>query len=111
MYAKAAQHAAHEVVLSGPRCKMFVSRIFKYLVFFFRLKCICHQNTPNLYLLFVLWAYHLKTCVTNASNICQFFRFGLQPCKLATLRATIGLVITPCYRKKLIKIKGFVTSQ
>jgi len=41
----------------------------------------------------------------------SFFRFGLHPYKLATLRATIGLIITSCYRTKLIKIKGFVTSQ
>jgi len=34
-----------------------------------------------------------------------FFRFGLRPYKLATLRATIGLIITSCYRMKLIKIK------
>jgi len=42
---------------------------------------------------------------------CQFFRFGLHPYKLATLHATIGLIITLCYRIKLIKIKEFVTSQ
>jgi len=41
------------------------------------------------------------------------FRFGLHPYKLATLRlrATISLIITSYYRIKLIKIKGFVTSQ
>jgi len=43
--------------------------------------------------------------------MCQFFRFGLHPYKLATLCATIGLIITLCYRIKLIKIKGFITSQ
>jgi len=42
--------------------------------------------------------------------MCQFFRFGLHPHELATLRATVGLIIT-CYRIKLVKIKGFVTSQ
>jgi len=31
--------------------------------------------------------------------------------KLATLHATIGLVITWCYRIKRIKIKGFILSQ
>ena len=41
----------------------------------------------------------------------SFFRFGLHPYKLATLRATIGLIITSCYRIKPIKIKGFITSQ
>jgi len=52
-----------------------------------------------------------KNCVTNASKICQCFRFGLglHPYKLATLRATIGLIMTSCYRIKLIK--GLVTSQ
>ena len=49
--------------------------------------------------------------MTNASKICKFFRFGLHPYKLATLRATIGLIITSCYRIKSIEIKGFVTSQ
>jgi len=44
-------------------------------------------------------------------KICQFLGFGLHPYKLATLRATVGLIITACYRIKLIKIKGFVTSQ
>jgi len=41
------------------------------------------------------------------------FRFGLHPYKLATLPAgaSIGLIITSCYRIKLIKIKGSVTSQ
>ena len=62
-----------EVVLSGPRSIKFVSRLLKFLVFFYRLKYICHQNTPKLYLLFLLWAYHPKTCITNASKICQFF--------------------------------------
>jgi len=103
-------HAAREVVLSGPLCNKFVSRLFKFLVFFYRLKYIYHQNTPKLYLLFLLWTYHPKTCTTNASKICQFFRFGLHPFKPATLRATIGLIITSCYRMKLIKIKRFVTS-
>jgi len=42
---------------------------------------------------------------------CLFFRFGLHPYKLATLHGTIGRIITSCYRIKLIKIKGFVTSQ
>jgi len=41
----------------------------------------------------------------------SFFRLGLHPYKLATLRVTIGLIITSSYRIKLIKIKGFVTSQ
>jgi len=82
-------HAAREVFLCGPRCNKFVSRFFKFLVFFYRLKYICHQNTPKLYLLFLLWAYHPKTCITNASKICQLFRFGLRPYKLATLRATM----------------------
>jgi len=41
----------------------------------------------------------------------SIFRFGSHPYKLATLRVTIGLIITSCYRIKLIKIKGFVTSQ
>jgi len=52
-----------------------------------------------------------QTYITNASKICQFFRFGLHPYKLTTLRATIGLIIISCYRKKLIKIKGFFMSQ
>jgi len=93
------------VVLCGPRCNKFVSRLFKFLVFFYRLKYICHQTTPKLHLLFLLWAYHPKTCMTNASKICQFLKFGLHPHKLTTLRATIGLIITSCYRIKLIKIK------
>jgi len=63
------------------------------------------------YLLFLLWAYHPKTCITNVSKICQFFRFGLHPYKLATRRTSIELGITSCYRIKLIKIKVFVTSQ
>jgi len=109
--AKAAQLAAREVVLSGPRCNKFVSRLFIFLVLCYRLKYICHQNTPTSYLLFLLWAYHPQTCITNASKICQFFRFGLHPHKLATLRATIGLIITACYRVKLMKIQVFVTSQ
>jgi len=103
-------HAAREVVLSGPLCNKFVSRLFKFLVFFYRLKYIYHQTTPKLYLLFLLWTYHPKTCTTNASKICQLFRFGLHPFKPATLRATIGLIITSCYRIKLIKIERFVTS-
>jgi len=81
-------HAAREVVLSGPPYNKFVSRLFHVLVFFYRLKYICHKNTPKLYLLFLLWAYHPKTCITNALKICQFFRFGLHPYKLATLSAT-----------------------
>jgi len=44
----AACHAAPEVVLSGPRCNKFVNRLFKFLVFFYKLKYICHQNTPKL---------------------------------------------------------------
>jgi len=81
-------------------------RLSKFFVFFYRLKYICHQNTPKLYLLFLLWAFHPKTCITKASKICKFFRYGLHPYKLARLRATIGLIITSCYRIKLIKIKG-----
>ena len=65
----------------------------------------------KLYLLLLLWAYHPQTCITDAAKICQFFRIGLHPYKLAALRATIGLIITSCYRIELIKIKGFVTSQ
>ena len=53
-------HAAHKVVLNGPRSNKFVSRLFKFLAFFYRLKYICHQNTPKLYLLSPLWAYHQK---------------------------------------------------
>jgi len=45
---------------------------------------------------------------TNAWEICQFFRFGLHPYKLATLRATIGLIISSCYRIILIKIKDLL---
>ena len=41
----------------------------------------------------------------------SIFLFGLHPYKLATLRTTIGRIITSCYRIKLIKIKWFVTSQ
>jgi len=52
-----------------------------------------------------------KNLLTDASKIRQFFRFGLHPYKLTTLRATIGLIIISCYHIKLIKIKGFVTSQ
>jgi len=52
-----------------------------------------------------------KTCITNASKICQSFRFGVHPYKMATLRATVALIITSCYSIKLIKIKGFVTPQ
>jgi len=85
-------HAGGEVVSCGPRCIKFVSRFFEFLVFFYRLKYICHRNTPKLYLLFLLWAYHLKTCITKASKICQLLRFCLHPYKLATLRATIGLI-------------------
>jgi len=65
--------AAREVVLSGPRCNKFVSRLFKFSVCFYRLKYICHEKTPKLHLLFLLWAYHPKTCTTKASKICQFF--------------------------------------
>ena len=97
--AKVAQPAAQEVVLNGPRCHQFVSRLLKFLVFFYGLKCICHQNTPKLYLLFLLWAYHPQTCITSDAKICQFFRFGLLPYKLAILRATTGL-ITSWYRIK-----------
>ena len=100
-HGKAAQPAALEVVLSGPRCNKFISRLFNLLVFFYRLKYICQQNTPKLYLLFLLWAYHPKTCTKSTSKICQVFRFGLHPYKLATLRATIGLIITSCYRVRL----------
>jgi len=85
-------HAACEVILCSPRCNKFVSRFFKFLVFFYRLNYICYQNTPKLYLFFLLWAYHPKTCIANASKICQLFRFGLHPYKLAALRATIGLI-------------------
>jgi len=38
----------------------------------------------------------------------SIFRFGLHPHKLATLRATIGLIITTCYRVKLIKIESLL---
>jgi len=55
---------------------------------YYRPKYICHQNTPKLYLLFLLWAYHPKACITIASKICEFFRFGLHTYNLATLRAT-----------------------
>ena len=82
-----------------------------FLVLFCTLKYICHQNTPKLCLLFLLWAYYPKTCITNVSKICQFFRFGLHPHKLAALCATIELIFTSCYSVKRIKIKGFVTSQ
>ena len=51
----------------------------------------------KLYLLFLLRAYHPKACITNASKICQFLRFGSHPYKLATLRANIGLIIIFCY--------------
>jgi len=74
-------------VLSGLHCNKFASRLLKFFIVFYRLKYICHQNTPKLYLLFLLWAYHPKTCITSASKICQFFRFGLHPYKLATMRA------------------------
>jgi len=104
-------HAACEVVFSGSRRNKFLSRLLKFLVFFYRIRYICHQNTPKLYLLFLLWANHSKTCIVNTSKICQFFRFGLHPYQLATLRATIGLIITSCYHINLAKIKGFVTSQ
>jgi len=36
------------VVLSGPRFNKFVSRLFKFFLFFCRLKYICHQNTSKL---------------------------------------------------------------
>jgi len=49
-----------------------------------------------------------KNCITNASKICQFSRFGLHPYKLATLRATIGLIITSCYCRELVKIRGLL---
>jgi len=51
-----------------------------------------------------------KSCKANASKISQFFRFGSHPCKLAALRATIGLIITSYYRTKLINTEAFVTS-
>ena len=108
---KVAQPPAPELVLSVPRCNKFVSILFKFLVFFYTLKYICHQNTPKLYLLFLLWAYHRKPCRTNASKMCQFFRFGLHPYKLATPRATIGLILISCCSIKRMKINGFVTSQ
>jgi len=31
--------------------------------------------------------------MSNTSKICQFYRFGLHPYKLTTLRATIGLIV------------------
>jgi len=100
---KTNEHVRQSCPTRGLRRNKFVSRLY----IFGRLKYICYQNTRKWYLLFLLWAYHPKTCVTNASKIYQFFRFGLHPYKLAT----IGLIITLCYRIKLIKIKGFVTSQ
>ena len=66
LYTKAAQpaacglHVALKVVSSGPRCNKFVRRLFTFFEFFYRLKYICHQNTPKLYLLSLLWAYHPK---------------------------------------------------
>ena len=104
--------AAPEVVLSRPRCNKFVSRLFKFLVFFYRLKYNCHQNTPKLYLLFLLWAYDPKTCIKkNLENMSTFLIWFKYPYQLATLRATIGLIITSCCRIKRITIKGFSMSQ
>jgi len=52
-----------------------------------------------------------KNLYNKRFEICQFFRFGLHRYKLATLRATVGLIVTSCYSIKLVKIKGFFTSQ
>jgi len=52
-----------------------------------------------------------KILITSVLKICQFFRIVLHPYKLAILHATKGLILTLCYRIKLLKIKGFVTSQ
>jgi len=72
----------------------------------------CHQNTPKLYPFFsVTGPLPPENLYNKPSKICQFLRFGLHPCELATLRATIGLIITSCYGIKLSKIKGFVTSE
>ena len=101
LYSMAAQPAACEVIISDPRCNKLVSRLFEFLVFFYRLKYICHQNTPKLYLLYLLWAYNPKNCITNASIICQFIRNGSYPYKLATLRATISVLPLGCYTKAL----------
>ena len=104
---------APEVVLSGPRCNKFLSKLFEFLVFFCRIKYICHQNTLKLYLLFLLWAYHPKTCEQTLKKYVNFLDLVyIHTCSaLATLRATIGLIIISCYPIKVIKIKGFVTSQ
>jgi len=62
-YTKAAQpaacglHVALKVVSSGPRCNKFVSRLFEIFELFYRLKYICHQNTPKLYLLVMVMVY------------------------------------------------------
>ena len=85
-------HATPEVVLCGPRCNKFASRLFS-LYFFIRLKYICHQIKPK--------SCTQNTCIINALNISQCFRFGLHTYKLATLRATIGLIFTSWYRIKL----------
>jgi len=58
----------------------FVSTLFRFLVYFYRLKYICHQNTPKLYLLFLLWTYLPKTCRYNKlfENM-SIFRFRFTP--------------------------------
>jgi len=52
---------------------------------FLEVQVYFHQNTPKLYLLFLLWAYHRKTCITNALKQCcklvyvytKFENFGI----------------------------------
>ena len=75
--------------------------------------CIIAIKTHQNYICFFLslGLYHPKNLYDKPSKICQFLRFGLHPYELATLRATIGLIITSCYGIKLSKIKGFVTSE
>jgi len=60
--------------------------------------CLCYgPTTQNLY--------------NKRFENMSIFRFGVHPYKLATLRATVALIITSCYSIKLIKIKGFITPQ
>jgi len=96
----------------GQRCNKFISRFFIFCSTFSKAQVYLPSKHTKIKPVVSVMSLPPKNLYNKRlTKICQFFRFGLHPYKLATLRATIGFIITSCYSIKLIKIRGFVTSQ
>ena len=65
-------HAAREVVLSGPRCNKFVSRLFKFLVFFYSQVYLPSKHTKILPVVSVMGLSPENLCNKHFKNMSIF---------------------------------------